>query len=282
MLINGFTVCAQIINFPILVWLLKRFLYKPILAAMDAREKQVEGNIQEAQQKKIEAEQEGAHFREQLEDFERRKADNLKQAEAEANGYRRERLEEARTEVEAQRIRWQEALRQEQQERDRGLARRVQGEVFAIARHVLQGFAGQTLEERMAELWQERLRALDPEEKRLLAASLQGAQHPIRLRSAFELPPPARERLTQAIQRELGTQVAVAFETAPDLIGGIELCTEERKLTWTIAASLADLEKSAAELLEKEGNVSDNVSEKEGSAGEDRAELSLAPVGPHV
>jgi F-type H+-transporting ATPase subunit b len=39
MLIDWFTVAAQAINFLILVWLLKRFLYKPVLNAVDAREK---------------------------------------------------------------------------------------------------------------------------------------------------------------------------------------------------------------------------------------------------
>ena len=37
MLIDWFTVGAQALNFIILVWLLKRFLYKPILDAIDAR-----------------------------------------------------------------------------------------------------------------------------------------------------------------------------------------------------------------------------------------------------
>ena len=35
MLIDWFTVFAQAVNFLILVWLLKRFLYKPILHAID-------------------------------------------------------------------------------------------------------------------------------------------------------------------------------------------------------------------------------------------------------
>ena len=41
MLIDWFTVGAQGINFVILVWLLKHFLYKPILGAIDAREKHI-------------------------------------------------------------------------------------------------------------------------------------------------------------------------------------------------------------------------------------------------
>ena len=58
MLINPFTVLAQLVNFLILVWLLKRFLYKPILHAIDEREKgiaaqlaQAEGKVAEAQKR---------------------------------------------------------------------------------------------------------------------------------------------------------------------------------------------------------------------------------------
>ena len=41
MLIDWFTVGAQVLNFLILVWLLKRFLYRPILHAIDAREQRI-------------------------------------------------------------------------------------------------------------------------------------------------------------------------------------------------------------------------------------------------
>ena len=41
MLIDWFTVAAQAVNFLLLVWLLKRFLHKPVLAAIDEREKRI-------------------------------------------------------------------------------------------------------------------------------------------------------------------------------------------------------------------------------------------------
>ena len=52
MLIDWFTVIAQVINFLILVWLLKRFLYRPILNAIDAREKRIAAKIADADEKK--------------------------------------------------------------------------------------------------------------------------------------------------------------------------------------------------------------------------------------
>ncbi len=52
--IDWFTVAAQVINFLILVWLLKRFLYKPILAAIDEREKGIAAQLASAEAKKAE------------------------------------------------------------------------------------------------------------------------------------------------------------------------------------------------------------------------------------
>lgn len=48
MLIDWFTLIAQLVNFLILAWLLKRFLYHPIVAALDAREKKIASELQHA------------------------------------------------------------------------------------------------------------------------------------------------------------------------------------------------------------------------------------------
>ncbi|WP_445663747.1 F0F1 ATP synthase subunit B family protein, partial [Ideonella azotifigens] len=48
MLIDWFTVGAQALNFVILVALLKRFLYQPVLDAVDAREAQIAKQLADA------------------------------------------------------------------------------------------------------------------------------------------------------------------------------------------------------------------------------------------
>ena len=63
MLIDWFTVGAQVVNFLVLMWLLKHFLYKPVLDAIDAREQRIAKQLEQAQ-----AVQDGAeHEREKLE-----------------------------------------------------------------------------------------------------------------------------------------------------------------------------------------------------------------------
>lgn len=62
MLIDWFTVGAQTLNFLILVWLMKRFLYQPVLDAIDAREQRIAQELADAAQKQAQAQQEREEF----------------------------------------------------------------------------------------------------------------------------------------------------------------------------------------------------------------------------
>ena len=94
--IDWFTVVAQAINFLILVWLLKRFLYKPILHAIDEREKGIATQLAEAEAKKAEAQKERDDFQHKNEAFDQERAALLKKATDEANAERQRLLDEAR------------------------------------------------------------------------------------------------------------------------------------------------------------------------------------------
>lgn len=87
-LIDWFTVIAQVINFLILVWLLKRFLYKPILNAIDAREKRVADELANADTKKAEAEKEKEEFKHKNEEFDQQRSALLNKAKEDAKAER--------------------------------------------------------------------------------------------------------------------------------------------------------------------------------------------------
>jgi F-type H+-transporting ATPase subunit b len=250
MLIDWFTVSAQAVNFLVLVWLLKRFLYKPILHAIDERQKRITAQLQEAGAKKAEAERERVDFQHQNEEFARQRDALLKKATDEANAERQRLLDEARQESEALRTRFREALRNERARLSREFTSRTQQEVFAIARQALSDLATESLEERMTEVFIRRLRELNGEAKGELASFLQHLHRPALVRSAFELPPEQRAAIERAIRETLSDQTQVQFETSPALVSGIELMTNGHKVAWSIADYLVSLEKSAGELLE--------------------------------
>jgi F-type H+-transporting ATPase subunit b len=249
MLIDWFTVGAQVVNFLILVWLLKHFLYQPILDAIDAREKRIAAELADADAKKAEAKKERNEFQHKNDEFDQQRAALLSQATVEAKAERQRLLNEARSEADALSTKRQDALKREQQGLNDEITRRTREEVFAIARKTLSDLAGTSLEERMSEVFSRRLRELNNDAKKDLAEALNTASAPALVRSAFDLPAEQRAAIQNALNETFSDEIQVRFETAPDVISGIELTANGRKVAWSIADYLASLEKSVGELL---------------------------------
>ena len=249
MLIDWFTVVAQVINFLILAWLLKHFLYQPILDAIDAREKRIAAELADADVKKAEATQERDAFRHKNDEFDRQRAALLSQATDDAKAERQRLMDEARQVAEALSAKRMETLRNDAHNLNQAISRRTQQEVFAIARKALTDLASTSLEERLGEMFTRRLRELDARAKDDLASALNTASTPVLVRSTFELPTEQRAAIQQALNETFSAEIQVRFETAPEVISGIELTTNGQKVAWSIADYLASLEKSVGELL---------------------------------
>src|ERR1019366_2552120 len=134
MLIDWFTIGAQALNFLILVWLLKHFLYKPILNAIDAREKKVAAELADAAAKKAEAQKDRDDFEHKNEEFDQQRAALLSKATDQANAERQRLLDEARKAADAASAKRQEALQAEAHHLNQAIGQRAQKEVFDIAR----------------------------------------------------------------------------------------------------------------------------------------------------
>ena len=178
MLIDWFTVGAQALNFLILVWLMKRFLYKPILQAIDAREKRIAAELADADAKKAEAQKDRDEFQHKNEEFDQQRAALLSKATDEAKAERQRLLDEARKAADALSAKRQETLRTDAMHLNQAIARRTQQEVFAIARKALADLATTSLEERMGEVFTRRLREMDGKAKERLGAALKTASDP--------------------------------------------------------------------------------------------------------
>ncbi len=249
MLIDWFTVGAQLLNFLVLAWLLKRFLYRPILDALDAREQRIAAELADADAKRAEADQEREEFRQKNEAFDRQRSALLSQVTDEAKAERQRLLDEARQAVDTLRAKRMETLANDTHNLNQAISRRTQQEVFAIARKALSDLATTSLEERMGEVFLRRLRALDDQVKEGFATSLKTATGPALVRSAFDLPAEQRAAIQNALNETFSAEIRVKFETAPDLVSGIELTTNGQKVAWSIADYLASLEKGVDELL---------------------------------
>ena len=119
MLIDWFTIAAQVLNFLILVWLLKHFLYKPILQAIDAREQRIATELADADAKKAEAQKERDEFQDKNEEFDQQRTALLIKAKDEVKAERQRLLEEARQAAEALRAKRQDSVETQTRELER-------------------------------------------------------------------------------------------------------------------------------------------------------------------
>ncbi len=252
MLINWFTVLAQAINFLILVWLLKRFLYKPILHAIDEREKGIATQLAQAEAKEAEAQKDSDDFQHKNAVFDQERAALLLKATDEAKAEGTRLLDEARKDAAALRAKRQTALQSEQRNLNQEIIRWTQKEVFAITRKTLADLAGSSLEERMGDVFVRRIRALTGAPREQLATAFKSSNHQVSVHSTFDLPPAQKSAIESAVKETFAPEAQVQFETAPELVCGIDLSTNGHKVSWSIADYMATLEKSAGELLHKE------------------------------
>ena len=251
MLIDWFTIGAQALNFLILVWLMKRFLYKPILNAIDAREKRIAAELADANAKKAEAQKERDEFQHKNEAFDRQRAALLTKATDEAKAERQRLFDEARKAADALSAKRQETLGNDARSLGQALTLRTQQAVFAITRKALTDLATASLEERLSEVFIRRLKELDGKAKATLAEALKTAPEPALVRSAFKLPEEQCAAIQKALNETFSAEVHVRFETSPDLVCGIELSSHGQKVAWSIADYLASLEKGVGELLKE-------------------------------
>ncbi len=251
MLINGFTVAAQIVNFLILVALLKHFLYGPIVAAMAAREGKIASQLAEARQKRQEAEQEEASLRQKIREIEDQRQQMLTTAEHQAEAHKQHLFAQGRQEVDQIRQKWAAALEQEKETFHQNLKQRLAQEILAVSRRALQEMADLTLEQRLTGVFLERIQQLAPEEQDTMRQSIAEAGGELLVTTAFELPADLRQQLTERLREQFGPNLSLRFVASRELLAGIELSSSSRKFAWSLGGFLDTLAEDLSQAFQK-------------------------------
>lgn len=244
MKIDWFTVVAQLINFLILLWLIKRFLFKPILNAIDAREKHIADKVAHAEAQKAEAEELKAEYERKSDSLNAQSDAFLKTAQEEANEAKVQLMEKARDDAEAFVAQRKEAALDEEKLVRHTLRQKIQDEVLGVTRQVLTDLAGVSFDEQAVEAFNERLRNVSDEKSHALKAALKTSNEGVTVKTVFELSSELQSATSSAIQKITGADTAIKFETSPKLINGIELSVNGYKVAWSVADYLSSLEES--------------------------------------
>lgn len=249
MLIDWFTVAAQIVNFLILVALLKHFLYGRVINAMDQREARITSRLEEAEKKKKEAEYEAAEYNQKVQDFNVQREEMFYHAKEDAEAFRKDLLQKAHEEIDGIQARWHETIQKRKIAFLKELGERATKEVFAVTRHALRDLADKDLEHQMIDVFIRRIQELDEKERHLISESIESSGK-VTVTSAFQIPDEAQVRIFQAVIEHINGGDHVDYQIASDVISGIELRTVGHKIAWSLDNYLASLETNVLEAMD--------------------------------
>jgi F-type H+-transporting ATPase subunit b len=239
-LIDYFTTIAQIINFLVLAFLLRHFLYRPLIKSMNEREQRIASRLKDAEDKRKEAQQAEESILKMKQDVASRMEEMIARAAEEAEVYRADLIEKAHAEVDRDKADWYEALERQKDAVLEDMRLKAGKEVYAISRRALEDLADEDLEHRMIATFLSRLESMNAADKEKLEKFYKKTGQGIIIKSAFEIPEDMRRRIEDAVRLKIG-EMKIRYERAPDLVSGIELYTNDLKIAWSIEGYLDDL-----------------------------------------
>ncbi|SFA69091.1 ATP synthase F0 subcomplex B subunit [Poseidonocella pacifica] len=228
MSIDWITVAAQLANFLVLVWLLKRFLYRPILDGIDAREAEIAERMQVAVRAKEEANAAEAVFRAQQAALQSEQATATEALRRQAEEEKDALLKEVHDRIDRERTAWAAHLQDEARSFTAKMHKAGGHALLELTRKALIDLADETLEARIALHLGKQIAAMDQDLEHAA-----GAADDAVIISHEALPKPIEKEITIALQRRF-PKIDVRFEADPAMALGLSLRIGGAQLAWTV------------------------------------------------
>jgi len=231
------TLVLEVINFLILVWLLKRFLYQPILSVIEKRRQKIEAELAQAVKSQEEAEVLKKQYEERLTDWDQEKRGALDELQQQIEQERAKRMQQLDQELQQQQLKHQARDEQQQaQWRSQAEAEALQlGGAFTA--QMLKVLAGPELDMHLQQLFIDQLAALPENAMRQLREGWQDGKSKIEIISATQLNETRQQAIRQALEQKLGhSDGEWQFICDDNLIAGLRVSIGG----WLLHANLQD------------------------------------------
>lgn len=236
MSIDWITVGAQIVNFLVLIWLLKRFLYRPILDGVDAREKEIADRMAEAATIRKAAEVAEADHNAEISALRASRAETLDEARAAAGAERDALLAETHKRLATEQVDREAQRAEETRKYTADLHRSGAKALLSLTRKALSDLADETLEQRIIDHTVTRLDTVADELRNAAGDSREAV-----VLTRDPLPAKASARLTKKIASVL-PGFTVRFASDPSVAPGLTLQLGGAQVGWTVDSYLDGLD----------------------------------------
>ena len=249
MSIDWVTVLAQIANFLVLLWLLKRFLYRPILDGIDAREAEIAKRMADAEQAKQDAKIAENQFIKQRAQLVSDQDALLEKALAATEDQRDGLLSDARTKLQQEQKDWRKHLEHERVAFNKRLQETGSDALMKLTRKALSDLADEQLEDAIV---RHVGKQLEPIAAELLQAAAGSLKAQVSTRDAL---PAATQILLQSEVQQWLPEVTLSFATDAQQSPGLVMQVGGAQVSWTTDSYMDEF----AELLAPHASGSASV-----------------------
>lgn len=221
--INWSTFVLEIINFLVLVWILKRFLYRPVLSVIEQRNKSIEESLNEATNRNTQAIELEQKYKQRLKDWEREKQKIKEKLQNEILTERTQRLEKLKKELESEREKSAVVEQRKLAESLRQYQHNAHEQGARFATRLLTAVADKELEARLFNLFINTIDILNEEQQMTLVATCKSSDESIVVKSAYTLSKSQHEKLNSKLNEICKQSVNINYEQDSNLIAGLRI-----------------------------------------------------------
>ncbi len=217
------TFALQAVNFLVLVWLLKRFLFKPVGTIVAERKAEIARAQAEAEAARQSAEQARKNLESRQSQIEAERQGTIDQARAQLADERSKMIEAARADIEKLKAAAGKRLDEERDSAAREVIDRSIQIAIGLAQRLLQQFSAPGLEELFLNRVLDHLDHLGAAERAALLGQFGHDGGQLIVATAYPLGAEAEAKWRATLSERLGGHSQIAFATDKELIAGVEL-----------------------------------------------------------
>lgn len=221
--ISWTTFLLEILNFLVLVWLLKRFLYRPVMSLLEKRRLKIQQSLDEAAEQHAQAIELEQQYKTRLEDWGIEKQKMMDALQQEIHSERTKRLEQLKKELASEREKTIVIEQRQQAEVLLQYQHKAHQQGARFASHLLRAIACEEIESHLIDLFIKSVEKLDQEQCEVLLRACKASADAVSVTSAFNL----SERQQQRLQKELETlckqSVKIVYQQDPELVAGLRI-----------------------------------------------------------
>lgn len=246
--INWFEIIAQMINFFILLFLLQKLFYKPVIKAMNDRQQRLMDNQKKSEEKMKKAAELIETYNQNLAELEKEKDRQLEMAKQQAQEKKEALIAAYKEEAEQKRSDYLKEVDEEQERFIHDLGAALGNNAVKIAEHILGSFSEEKLSEKVFDSFIKKVEAIDED---TLKEDIESKDERIILISSEELSDEQKETLEKVLTKKLDTFKEISYEVEEELIQGYELKLETLTVHTNVRKYLEEAEKNIQQIIEK-------------------------------